>query len=163
MIRFAAAALSLTIALPAHAQAVEDLNALDARVRAMTGAEIGQPGGAITPLDRRMRLSACPESAAIERAGPDALAIRCASAGWRVRVGLMPAMTMQAAQGRQELVVRRGDTVEVSVEGESFGVTASGIALDDGAIGQSVRVKLAGNGNQSSGIVSGPGTISFSR
>lgn len=163
MIRLTAATLLLAAAMPAHAEAIEDLGTLDTRVRAMTGAEIGQPGGAITPLDRRMRLSACPEPAAIERAGPDTLAIRCAATGWRVRVGLMPAMTGQFAQGRQELVVRRGDTVEVSVDGESFGVTASGVALDDGAVGQSVRVKLNGNGTQSSGIVSGPGTISFSR
>lgn len=157
-----AIALLLVSALPAmaHAQAVEDLDRLDSRIQVFTGAAPGQPGGALTPIDRRLRLTACPEPASIEWSGSNALAIRCAAIGWRLRVGLASASGPQA---KAELNVHRGDSVEVSVEGEQFDVTTTGIALDDGAKGQSIRVKLGGSGTQSSATVTGPGTVSFSR
>lgn len=160
-----AAILAAAIAAPAFAQGFEDLDRLDGRVRALTGAGIGEPGGAATPIDRRLKLSACPTPAAIEPAGPDTLSIRCAETGWRLRVGLMPSgktgYGMSAV--RAEPIVRRGDTVEVTVQGDTFDVTSNAVALDDGAQGQPVRLKLAGNGSQSTGIVTGPGTVSFSR
>lgn len=161
MIRpFMAAILVSAISAPVQAQGVEDLDQLDNRVQAMTGAAPGQPGGAIAPIDRRLKLIACPQPASIEWSGSDSLAIRCPSVGWRLRVGVAGAAGRQT---RLEMSVHRGDTVEVSVEGSSFDVTTSAIALDDGAIGQSVRVKLGGSGTQSSATVTGPGTASFSR
>lgn len=153
-------ALLLVTALPTpvFAQAVEDLDMLDLRVRAMTGVASGQPGGAVAPIDRRLRLAACPQPASIEWSGSDSLAIRCTVTGWRLRVAII-----SGAQRKVDLTVRRGDTVEVSVEGDSFDVTTSAISLDDGAKGQSVRLKLSGTGTQTSATVTGPGTVSFSR
>lgn len=145
---------------PALAQGVEDLDRLDSRVQIMTGAAPGQPGGAIAPIDRRLRLVACPQPASIEWSGSDSLAIRCPAIGWRLRVGIAP---LSGRRAGAEMNVHRGDTVEVSVEGNDFDVTTTAIALDDGARGQSVRVKLAGSGTQSSATVTGPGTASFSR
>lgn len=154
------AALFLS-ALPAPvlAQAVEDLDRIDSRIEVMTGAAAGQPGGAIAPIDRRLKLAACPQPAGIEWSGSDALAVRCPAIGWRLRVGVAAS---HGPQGRAELSVHRGDTVEVSVQGDAFDVTTTAIALDDGAVGTSVRLKL-GAGAQSSAIVTGPGTVSFSR
>lgn len=152
--------LACSFAAPVHAEAVEDLDRLDARVQALTGAAIGQPGGAITPIDRRLRLQPCPEPASIEWAGSDFLAIRCPSIGWRLRVGVAVA---PAAAGRAEIIVHKGDTVEVNVEGDAFAVTTSAIALDDGAEGASIRLKIGAQGTQSSAVVTGPGSVSFSR
>ena len=53
--------------------------------------------------------------------------------------------------------------MEVSVEGDAFDVTTTALALDDGAVGASVRLKMGATGSQSSAIVTGPGTVSFSR
>lgn len=144
----------------ANAQAVEDLDRLDVRIEALTGAAPGQPGGAIAPVDRRLKLAACPQPASIEWAGSDALAVRCAAIGWRLRVGVAAAGGRQA---KAELSVHRGDTVEVSVAGDAFDVTTTALALDDGAVGASVRLKMGATGTQSSAIVTGPGTVSFSR
>jgi len=144
----------------ARAEAVEDLDRLDSRIEVMTGAAPGQPGGAIAPIDRRLKLTACPQPASIEWSGSDALAVRCAAIGWRLRVGI--AATARP-QGKADLSVHRGDTVEVSVQGDAFDVTTTAIALDDGALGASVRLKIGAAGTQSSAIVTGPGTVSFSR
>ncbi len=153
--------LASAFATPAFGQAIEDLDQLDSRVQRLTGAAPGQPGGAIAPIDRRLRLVACPQPASIEWSGSDSLAIRCPVVGWRLRVGI--ASSSSGSQARAELLVHRGDTIEISVEGEDFDVTTTAISLDDGAKGQSVRLKLGANGTQSSATVTGPGSVSFSR
>lgn len=145
---------------PALAQAFEDLDRLDSRIEVLTGAAPGEPGGAIAPIDRRLKLAACPQPANIEWSGSDALAVRCPAIGWRLRVGVA---ANGSRQTKAEPSVHRGDTVEVSVRGDAFDVTTTAIALDDGAIGASVRLKLGAAGTQSSAIVTGPGTVSFSR
>ena len=81
---------------PVFAQAIEDLGQLDGRVQVMTGAAPGQPGGAIAPIDRRLRLIACPQPASIEWSGSDSLAIRCPAVGWRLRVGIASLSGRQA-------------------------------------------------------------------
>ena len=154
-------ALASALSTPVLAQSVEDLDQLDLRVEHFTGAAPGQPGGAIAPIDRRLRLVACPQSATIEWSGSDSLAIRCPAIGWRLRVGITSLSS--GPQTRAELWVHRGDTVEISVEGQDFDVTTTAIALDDGAKGQSVRLKLGASGTQSSATVTGPGSVSFSR
>ena len=53
--------------------------------------------------------------------------------------------------------------MEVNVEGDAFAVTTSAIALDDGAEGASIRLKIGAQGTQSSAVVTGPGSVSFSR
>lgn len=161
MVRPVFAALLLSaLPAPVMAQAVEDLDRLDNRIQIMTGAAPGQPGGAIAPIDRRLKLEACPQPASIEWSGSDALAVRCAAIGWRLRVGIA---AMGGSQGKAELSVHRGDTVEVTVEGDAFDVTTTAIALDDGAKGASVRLKMGASGTQSSATVTGPGAVSFSR
>lgn len=154
-------ALVSAFSTPVLAQSVEDLDQLDSRVQHLTGAAPGQPGGAIAPIDRRLRLVACPQPASIEWSGSDSLTIRCPAIGWRLRVGI--ASSSSGPQARAELLVHRGDTVEISVEGQDFDVTTTALSLDDGAKGQSVRLKLGVSGTQSSATVTGPGSVSFSR
>ena len=157
---FIAALFLCALPAPALAQAFEDLDRLDSRIEVLTGAAPGEPGGAVAPIDRRLKLVACPQPASIEWSGSDALAVRCPAIGWRLRVGIAANGSHQV---KAEPSVHRGDTVEVSVRGDAFDVTTTAIALDDGAIGASVRLKLGAAGTQSSAIVTGPGTVSFSR
>lgn len=138
---FLAAALTWP-AMPAIAAGGwEDLALLDGRVEAAVGAPIGAPGGAVAPIDRRLRLAVCPETAQIDAPVGGAVAVRCPSLGWRVRVPLSAAFgatTMSA-----EPSVRRGDLVEIEYEGEGFSASASGVALDDAAVGKAIRVKTS--------------------
>lgn len=144
--------LALTLALAAPA--FQDLSALDRQVAIALGADIGQPGGAAAPIDRRLKLAACPAAPVVEPGMAGTVSVRCAPLGWRVRVltGGGAAATPAAgfARVRAEPVVRRGDPVEMTVETDQFAVTVEAVADQDGAPGDRIRVHTDGKG-------SGPG------
>lgn len=130
--------------LPCAAQAqtagFENINTLEARLTAALGADIGTPGGPAAPIDRRLKLARCPAPATIDPPALGAIAIRCEAIGWRIRVPLQhfanPPMATKA-----EMVVRKGDPVELAVETASFSVSTNAIAQEDGAIGDRIRVR----------------------
>jgi flagella basal body P-ring formation protein FlgA len=125
---------------PALAQPVQDIGALEARLLTALDANIGEPGGPVAPIDRRLKLTPCPKPVAIDPPALGAVALRCPAIGWRIRVPLVreaqAAVAVKAAP-----VVRRGDPVEIRAESESFSVSAQAIAQEDGAQGQRIRVK----------------------
>ena len=145
--RHAAPLLALA-ATPAAAQSFENLARLESGLVAQLGAEIGAPGGPVAPIDRRLRLAACPAPVAYEPPVLGAASIRCAPLGWRIRVPLVraaaaapvAAATIQpAALG--EIVIRRGDPVEMVAGGRSFTVSSQAIAEQDGRVGARIRVR----------------------
>lgn len=135
----------------AQAAQLENLDALERRLVIALGADIGQPGGPVTPLDRRMRLAACPQPAEVEPPYAGAAVLRCATTGWRIRVPVLPGgmpRALLASQSpraplreRVEPVIRRGDPVEIRAEHAGFTVTKQMIADQDGAPGQRIRVR----------------------
>lgn len=132
------------IAAPASAQTFEDLDALQGRVVAALGAEVGEPGGPTRPLDRRLKLAACPEVAVVEAPALGAVAVRCESIGWRIRVPLVKTAavaTAAAPAAPQAPAVRKGDQVELRAGGSAFQVSVVAIAQEDGAPGARIRVK----------------------
>ena len=139
----------LALPLPALAQAFENLEMLDNRVAAALGANIGEPGGATTAIDRRLRLQACPQPVEIGEPIAGALAVRCVPLGWRIRVSITPsAEARQAAasaqvqrQARPEPVIRRGDQVELVAIASGFTVSTLATAEQDGAPGDRIRVR----------------------
>ncbi|HTU13309.1 MAG TPA: flagella basal body P-ring formation protein FlgA [Allosphingosinicella sp.] len=148
--RFALPAAALALPLPSLAQGFENLDMLDNRVAAALGAHAGEPGGATTPIDRRLRLQACPQPVEIGEPIAGAIAVRCVPLGWRIRVSLMPsAETRQTAvaatpsqpQARPEPVVRRGDQIELVAMTSSFSVSTIAVAEQDGAPGDRIRVR----------------------
>ena len=139
---------ALALPLPALAQGFENLEMLDNRVAAALGANIGEPGGATTPIDRRLRLQACPQPVEIGEPVAGALAVRCAPLGWRIRVSIVPsATTRQVAaassqqQARPEPVVHRGDQIELVAIAQGFTVSTLATAEQDGAPGDRIRVR----------------------
>lgn len=132
--------LGACMAAPAFAQGFENLDRLDVRIAAVLGAGIGEPGGAATPLDRRLRLAVCPAPAAIGAPTAGALAVSCPALGWRIRVPVVGAPA-SAAQARLEPVIRRGDQVELVALARGFSVSTLGIADQDGAPGDRIRVR----------------------
>lgn len=139
----------LAVPLPALAQGFENLELLDSRVAAALGANIGEPGGATTPIDRRLRLQACPQPVEIGEPVAGALAVRCAPLGWRIRVSIVPSgearqATASAAPVRQERtqpVIRRGDQIELVAIASGFTVSTLATADQDGAPGDRIRVR----------------------
>ncbi len=146
--RFALLLIPLAQPLPAQAQGFENLEMLDNRVAAALGANIGEPGGATTPIDRRLRLQACPQPVEIGEPIAGALAVRCAPLGWRIRVSVVgaphapPTMSGSSrAQARPAPVVRRGDQIELIAIASGFTVSTLAVAEQDGAPGDRIRVR----------------------
>jgi len=135
------------------APALEDLDALDARIAATVGA------GAAQPIDRRLRLLRCPENADISRTASAAVTVACPTKGWRVNVPLIALNT--AAPSRGEIVIHRGDTVELAYGGSGFSIVTSAVAAEDGRAGETLRVKTSTSTATVTARVRGPGSASL--
>ncbi len=133
---------ALGLALTAAA-GFADLDSIDRQVAAFTGAPVGAPGGAMMPVDRRLRLRDCNAALAVTWNGMrrDSLQVQCPEAGgWRIFVQLASA-TFGAAAAPVPMAVSRGDAVTIAVSGDGFSVSQPGEALEAGAIGSWIRVR----------------------
>lgn len=137
--------LLASLAVPAVAaqpQRFEDLNGLEALVVARLGAPVGQPGGPAAPIDRRLRLAACPNTPSIDAPAMGAVAVRCDAIGWRIRVPITGGGRVAAAPIQsQQVLVRKGDPVQLVAGNASFTVSTMVIAEEDGARGDMIRVR----------------------
>jgi flagellar basal body P-ring formation protein FlgA len=143
--------LAVLLAAPAAAAPFQNLDALEIRVVNALGAGIGEPGGPAAPIDRRLKLAACPGSVQIDPPAMGAIALRCPAANWRIRVPLarLAGATLASAPAamvatRAEPVIRRGDPVDLVAESNGFSVSVSGVAQEDGAPGRRIRIKTDG-------------------
>lgn len=130
----------------------QDIGELEQLIVTRLGADIGQPGGPMVPIDRRMRLAACPTGIEIDPQAIGAITVRCTTAGWRLRVPLTRPTTVTAASSSSGLAqpakadVRRGDPVELVAQGKAFRVSIDGTAMEDAYIGSRVRVSTGTRG-----------------
>lgn len=131
---------------------LEDLDALDLRIGAWLGQREAQP------IDRRLRLLRCPEGAVIAPPAGGTVVASCPSKGWRISVPLIGAV---AVPPRGEIVIHRGDAVELAFAGNGFAVTTSAVAVDDGREGGMVRVKSPTGASVVTARVRGPGSASI--
>ena len=146
-------------AAPALASDFEDFDRLDARIAELVAAT----GEKVGPIDRRIKLARCPEAPALERGGIGVIAVRCTPLGWRLRVPTNAAVADPAARGLAQIpetpVVRRGEAVNVMIAGDNFSVSYVATAMDDGAVGNSVRVKFSTQGAFLTAKVIAPGKV----
>ena len=103
-VQFLAIVLACAAAQPALAQQkFENLDRIDSLVAMTVGANMGEPGGPLAPVDRRLRLAACPTTLSVEGPIFGAAMVKCDALGWRIRVPLVagaansPAMRAAAA------------------------------------------------------------------
>lgn len=150
---------ALTVAAPSHAQSAlppaQDLDQLQRMVVAALGADVGQPGGPMAPIDRRMRLAACPTGIQLDPPSAAAITVRCTTAGWRLRVPLMRANGAIAGAAGQNggpaglgaADIRKGDPVQLIAQGASYSISVDATAMEDGRIGNRIRVSSASKGS----------------
>lgn len=146
-----AATLAATAGAPAAAQDTRfaDPGAIDAELAAFTGAALGTPGGARHPVDRRLRLAACARSLDLDWHGRRADMVRVECNGptsWRIFVPVNAGgnSAAAAAAAAPVMVVERGQVIGIVIEGRGFSVAQQGEALEEGAIGQWIRVRPEG-------------------
>lgn len=154
------AALALAMAHPALAQqkGYENLDRIDSLVAMTVGANLGEPGGPMAPVDRRLHLAACPTTPSVEGPVFGAAIVRCDALGWRIRVPLVAGVAAGAAgpvasygggnrfapaarPAPKENAVKRGDPVQLVAGNANFSVSRFMIADEDGAIGETIRVR----------------------
>lgn len=147
------AALGLLTPFIAKAQQrFENLDRLDGLVATTVGAGIGQPGGAVAPIDRRLKLAPCPSLPQVDPPALGAVAVSCPALGWRLRVPLLgggeiasapPPGARRAAPAAPtaQPVVRKGDPVQLVAGDGSFTVSRPMVADEDGAAGATIRVR----------------------
>lgn len=148
--RHAASLAGLAFATPAYAQGFQSIDAIETQVVAALGAPIGAPGGPARPIDRRLRLTACPAPIIVEPVAMGAATVRCQQIGWRLRVPVLadgsqaPVRSTSASTARTaraDPVIRRGDPVALVVLTGGFSVSRQAIAEQDGAPGDRIRVR----------------------
>ncbi|WP_336959944.1 flagella basal body P-ring formation protein FlgA [Sphingobium aquiterrae] len=139
-------------------QKFENLDRIDSLVAMTVGANMGQPGGPVAAVDRRLKLAACPQVPNVDGPVFGAAIVKCDALGWRIRVPLVPggaaaaavaqrpaqarmAAMRQAPAAQKEMVVRRGDPVELVAGGANFSVSRQMVADEDGAPGDMIRVR----------------------
>lgn len=145
---------------PALAQGFENLDRIDSLVATTVGADIGQPGGAIAPVDRRLRLAACPQIPAIEGPVFGAAIVRCDRLGWRIRVPLASAAASTYGRPQQrEMLIKKGDPVQLVAGDATFSVSKAMVADEDGAIGDLIRVRESRNSPPVTGRIEPSGII----
>lgn len=157
----AAMAAALIAPTPLAAQnalpPAQDLGQLERMVVASVGAEVGMPGGPMAPIDRRMRLAACPGAIQIDPPSASSVTIRCTTSGWRLRVPLMrEAIAMNPgtaatgggyANASASAAVRKGDPVQLVAQGSAFSISVDATAMEDADIGRRVRVATNSKGS----------------
>ncbi len=142
-------AATATLSAPASANAPMDAAEIDRAVMQFTGAGIGQPGGARLPVDRRMRLNACGVPLQLEWYGKarESVQVQCPDAGWRIYVAVAQAQPQPQPQPGQadagQIVVSRGETVSIVVEGGGFSLSRQAVAMEEGAVGSWIQVRPA--------------------
>jgi flagellar basal body P-ring formation protein FlgA len=148
---------------PARAQQFQDHAKIDAAVIAATGVSTGQTGGAAGPVDRRLKLANCPVALQTDAPVMGAIAVRCSPLGWRIRVPLIAKQPATQIAEALDIVVKRGESVELRALGPGFEVSSSAIAMDDGALGKGIRVKSLTSTTPIVATVAGPALVQISR
>lgn len=147
------------LATPAAAQNFQSTQLLDTVVSQFTGHNIGQMGGAITPVDTRLKLASC-TAPQLEwhTDAHEAVVVRCMAPTWKIYVPVLapprpkpvaaasaPATVVPvpaAPVAKPEMVIKRGDTVTLEVGGAGFSITREGIATSDAPVGGRVMVRV---------------------
>lgn len=133
-------------------QKFENLDRIDSLVAMTVGANIGEPGGPMAPVDRRLRLAACPTTPSVDGPVFGAAVVKCDALGWRIRVPLTAGAAAAASgpvaryapAGRamaREAVVKKGDPVQLMAGNAAFSVSRMMVADEDGAVGDTIRVR----------------------
>lgn len=139
------AVIALLVTGPAFAASFQDLAELDVAVAASMGAEIGQPGGARAPIDRRLKLKPCPTAATVSGPVMGAAVVRCDPVGWAIRVPLLLGASQKSTSGGANQdstpAVTRGQAVRLTVEGAGFTLSRTMISDATGKVGDMVSVR----------------------
>ncbi|WP_245647779.1 flagella basal body P-ring formation protein FlgA [Novosphingobium lentum] len=152
----------LALAQPSRAAApgFADLAAVDSAVSAFTGTPIGQSGGAMLPVDRRLKLSPCDDELTLSwrTAGHQTVVVNCPDpGGWHLFVPVKAAASETGPAAAPAVV--RGDALTIAASGDGFSVSQPGEALEGGPVGSWIRVRAGEKGEVLRAQIVRPGLV----
>ncbi len=157
---FAFPACSLCFAAPIYAQGLQATQALDDLIAEFLGARIGEFGGAVRPVDPRIRLAQCSGEPRVERSRPGTLQVTCAAPLWRITV---PVGATDAAEtkGPSAMLVMRGQSVTLRVQKSGFSVVRQMVADKSGRLGDFIPLRAERNSPVIFARIDGVGSVSL--
>jgi flagella basal body P-ring formation protein FlgA len=143
-------------AAPAFAQGFADPAEIDREVAAFLGVSASQSSAAFVPVDRRLRLAQCAQPLSLDWQGTrrDSVLVQCPGV-WKIYV-----RTAGQAGAPAVDAVKRGQPVSVSVRGAGFTVNQTAQALENGAVGDWVRIRVGKDGEVQARVTR-PGAVSI--
>lgn len=143
---------------PAAATDFTNLAAIDREVAQFTGAEIGAPGGARKPVDRRLQLPKCGQDLILDWHGSmsNTVKVICPDKGsWGIFVAIRaPQRTLPDAP-----LIKGGDLINIVVQSDRVSTSRVGEAMDNGAVGDWIRVRPQNGGDPLRGRIMRPGIV----
>lgn len=121
--------------------AITEPGAIDQAIEQFTGQSIGAVGGAISPVDKRLRLAHCASPLSLDwyGTGQRTVSVACPGAGgWNVYVNVRSAPKAKAAT----TAIRRGEAVTIAYRGRGFTLQQRGEARGNGAVGDWIEVRI---------------------
>ncbi|WP_379551800.1 flagella basal body P-ring formation protein FlgA [Qipengyuania sp. DGS5-3] len=149
---------SSTTSLAVRDAQFEDPAKIDRLVASFVGHKIGAIGGAKNPVDTRLRLAACGEPLALDWYGTGRRSVEVSCAGpsrWRIFVNVLQA----APSEKLPPSVLRGEVVTIAIEGRGFTVQQQGEAMEPGAIGEWIKVRVSRKKGAVRGKITRPGLV----
>lgn len=126
------------------------------RVQAqVAGVVVREAVAAGQPLQAGMLALAGQDLAAV----PDLLLAVADAEGRTARRSLRPGQPLRRSLLQAPVAVRRGQPVRIVGTGSGFQVAVAGTALEDGAAGDTVRIRNASTGRATTATVLGPGLV----
>jgi flagella basal body P-ring formation protein FlgA len=143
-------------AAPTMAQGFADPAEIDREVAAFLGVPPAQAGSAFVPVDRRLRLAQCVQPLVMDWQGTrrDSILVQCPGV-WKIYV-----RTVGQTSAAAVVAVKRGQPVSVSVRGSGFTVSQTAQALENGAVGDWVRIRVGKDGEVQARVTR-PGAVSI--
>lgn len=154
-------ALAAMLAAPSSACSAPrfvDPAEIDFAVETFTGITAGKIGGAVRPVDARLRLEHCSRPLTAMWHGNRQRTVRVACEGTSAWHLFIPIRTASPPAKPQQ-IIRRGDTVTIAVEGQGFTVRRPGEAQQAGAVGEWIAVKTSRKAEPVNAKIVRPGLV----
>ncbi len=139
----------------------EDTSLLDRQVAGHLGASIGDLGGALAPIDPKLKLKRCSDALEISETNRNAVLISCPALGWRIFVPVRLGGSGGNRGGgiAQEPLVQRNQPVTLVIRRSSFSISYSVIAQQSGGLGDYIPVRTDRKAKELIARVSGAGEV----
>ncbi len=139
----------------------EDTSLLDRQVAGHLGAAIGEVGGALAPIDPKLKLKRCSDALEISETQRNAILVSCPALGWRifVPVRLGSSGSNRSSGTAQEPLVQRNQPVTLVIRRPNFSISYSVVAQQSGALGDYIPVRTDRKAKELVARVSGSGEV----